>query len=121
MSTSLVAVAGAWLESRGRALAAADRFIITDAIIAENQIVVLESGTMLVFYDYIYRSTDGGRSFEPVFYFDENDMSPFEQGVAVDNESNVYFGEYGDDYVRFALVENPHRTRQAIRGIKQIF
>jgi len=30
------------------------------------------------------------------------------------------FGEYGDDYVRFALVENPHRTRQAIRGIKHI-
>jgi len=31
------------------------------------------------------------------------------------------FGEYGDGYVRFALVENPHRIRQAIRGIKQIF
>lgn len=31
----------------------------------------------------------------------------------------IGFGEYGDDYVRFALVENPHRTRQAIRGIKQ--
>jgi alanine-synthesizing transaminase len=30
------------------------------------------------------------------------------------------FGEYGDDYVRFALVENPHRTRQAIRGIKTV-
>ena len=30
------------------------------------------------------------------------------------------FGEYGDGYVRFALVENPHRIRQAIRGIKQI-
>ncbi|MFC1535110.1 aminotransferase class I/II-fold pyridoxal phosphate-dependent enzyme, partial [Thermodesulfobacteriota bacterium] len=30
------------------------------------------------------------------------------------------FGEYGDDYVRFALVENPHRTRQAIKGIKQV-
>jgi alanine-synthesizing transaminase len=30
------------------------------------------------------------------------------------------FGEYGDDYVRFALVENPHRIRQAIKGIKQI-
>jgi alanine-synthesizing transaminase len=30
------------------------------------------------------------------------------------------FGEYGDNYVRFALVENPHRTRQAIRGIKQV-
>ena len=32
----------------------------------------------------------------------------------------VGFGEYGDDYVRFALVENPQRTRQAIRGIKQV-
>lgn len=30
------------------------------------------------------------------------------------------FGEYGDDYVRFALVENPHRIRQAVRGIKRI-
>ena len=28
------------------------------------------------------------------------------------------FGEYGDDHVRFALIENEHRTRQAIRGIK---
>ena len=33
----------------------------------------------------------------------------------------VGFGEYGDDYVRFALVENPHRIRQAIRGIRHIF
>ncbi len=32
----------------------------------------------------------------------------------------IGFGDYGDDYVRFALVENPHRTRQAIKGIKQI-
>ncbi|MFC1868770.1 aminotransferase class I/II-fold pyridoxal phosphate-dependent enzyme [Thermodesulfobacteriota bacterium] len=30
------------------------------------------------------------------------------------------FGEYGDEYVRFALVENSHRTNQAIRGIKQV-
>jgi alanine-synthesizing transaminase len=29
------------------------------------------------------------------------------------------FGEYGDDYVRFALVENEMRTRQAIRGIRK--
>jgi alanine-synthesizing transaminase len=29
------------------------------------------------------------------------------------------FGEGGDEYVRFALVENEHRTRQAVRGIKQ--
>jgi alanine-synthesizing transaminase len=32
----------------------------------------------------------------------------------------VGFGEYGDDHVRFALVENPHRINQAIRGIKQV-
>ena len=30
----------------------------------------------------------------------------------------IGFGEYGDDYVRFALVENEHRTKQALRGIK---
>jgi alanine-synthesizing transaminase len=30
------------------------------------------------------------------------------------------FGEYGDEYVRFALVENTQRTKQAIRGIKQV-
>jgi alanine-synthesizing transaminase len=32
----------------------------------------------------------------------------------------VGFGEYGDEYVRFALVENPHRIKQAIKGIKQV-
>lgn len=32
----------------------------------------------------------------------------------------IGFGEYGDDYVRFALVENQHRIRQAIRGIRQV-
>jgi len=32
----------------------------------------------------------------------------------------IGFGEYGDEHVRFALVENPHRIRQAVRGIKQI-
>ena len=30
------------------------------------------------------------------------------------------FGEYGDDYVRFALIENEMRTNQAIRGIRRI-
>ncbi|MGV8075525.1 MAG: aminotransferase class I/II-fold pyridoxal phosphate-dependent enzyme [Syntrophobacteraceae bacterium] len=29
------------------------------------------------------------------------------------------FGEYGDEYVRFALVENENRIRQAVRGIRQ--
>ena len=30
------------------------------------------------------------------------------------------FGEYGDEYVRFALVENSMRIRQAVRGIKKV-
>jgi alanine-synthesizing transaminase len=30
------------------------------------------------------------------------------------------FGEWGDDYVRFALVENVHRTNQAIRGLRKV-
>ncbi len=29
------------------------------------------------------------------------------------------FGPYGDDYVRFALVENEQRTNQAIRGLRR--
>jgi len=30
------------------------------------------------------------------------------------------FGEYGNEYVRFALIENPMRINQAIRGIRKI-
>jgi alanine-synthesizing transaminase len=33
----------------------------------------------------------------------------------------IGFGEYGDEYVRFAMIENENRTRQAVRGIKQMF
>jgi alanine-synthesizing transaminase len=33
----------------------------------------------------------------------------------------VGFGDYGDDHVRFALIENEHRTRQAIRGLRDMF
>ena len=33
----------------------------------------------------------------------------------------VGFGEYGDDHVRFSLIENEHRSRQAIRGIRDMF
>ncbi|MFM9817106.1 UNVERIFIED_CONTAM: alanine transaminase [Spiribacter pallidus] len=42
-----------------------------------------------------------------------------EAGVAV--SPGIGFGEYGDEYVRFGLIENLHRTRQAVRGIKQMF
>jgi alanine-synthesizing transaminase len=33
----------------------------------------------------------------------------------------IGFGDYGDEYVRFALIENEQRTRQAVRGIKEMF
>ena len=33
----------------------------------------------------------------------------------------IGFGEYGDDHVRFGLIENEHRTRQAVRGIRDMF
>jgi len=32
----------------------------------------------------------------------------------------IGFGQYGEGYIRFALVENNHRINQAIRGIKKI-
>jgi len=41
-----------------------------------------------------------------------------EAGVAV--SPGIGFGEGGDNYVRFALVENEHRIRQATKGIKRV-
>ena len=32
----------------------------------------------------------------------------------------IGFGEYGDNHVRFGLIENEHRTRQAVRGIREM-
>jgi len=33
----------------------------------------------------------------------------------------IGFGDYGDDYVRIALIENEHRLRQAARGVREMF
>lgn len=41
-----------------------------------------------------------------------------EAGVAV--SPGIGFGDGGDEFVRFALVENEHRIRQATRGIKRL-
>jgi len=41
-----------------------------------------------------------------------------EGGVAV--SPGIGFGEGGDEYVRFALVENEHRIKQAVKGIKKV-
>lgn len=35
--------------------------------------------------------------------------------------AGIGFGEYGDEYVRIALIENEQRTRQAAKGIKKAF
>ena len=32
----------------------------------------------------------------------------------------IGFGEYGEGYVRFGLIENEHRTRQALRNIRKM-
>ncbi|HAU06347.1 MAG TPA: alanine transaminase, partial [Gammaproteobacteria bacterium] len=32
----------------------------------------------------------------------------------------IGFGEYGDDHVRFGLIENEQRIRQAVRGIRDM-
>ena len=39
-----------------------------------------------------------------------------EGGVAV--SPGIGFGDYGDEFVRIALIENEHRTRQALRGMR---
>ncbi len=41
-----------------------------------------------------------------------------EANVAV--SPGVGFGKYGDTHVRFSLIENEHRTRQAVRSIKKM-
>lgn len=41
-----------------------------------------------------------------------------EAGVAV--SPGLGFGTAGDEFVRFALIENAHRTKQALRGIKHL-
>jgi alanine-synthesizing transaminase len=33
----------------------------------------------------------------------------------------IGFGDYGDGHVRFSLIENEERTRQALRGMKHMF
>ncbi|SFC98696.1 alanine-synthesizing transaminase [Thiohalospira halophila DSM 15071] len=43
------------------------------------------------------------------------------QDAKVAVSPGIGFGEYGDDHVRFSLIENEHRTRQAVRGIRDMF
>ena len=56
-----------------------------------------------------------------------SDMGSLEFAKHVLNEAKVAvspgigFGDYGDDHVRIALIENEARSRQALRGFKEMF
>jgi alanine-synthesizing transaminase len=43
------------------------------------------------------------------------------EGAKIAVAPGVGFGEYGDDHVRIALIENEHRLRQALRGVRDMF
>ncbi|MEM1154188.1 MAG: alanine transaminase [Pseudomonadota bacterium] len=59
----------------------------------------------------------------PAFYRDMGSLE-FSKKLLLDAKvavsPGVGFGEYGEGYVRFGLIENEHRTRQAIRSIKRM-
>jgi alanine-synthesizing transaminase len=42
------------------------------------------------------------------------------QEAKVATSPGIGFGEYGEGYVRFALIENEHRTKQAVKGIRNL-
>src|SRR6478672_6954240 len=43
------------------------------------------------------------------------------EGAKIAVAPGIGFGDYGDDHVRLALIENEHRLRQAVRGIRDMF
>ena len=57
--------------------------------------------------------------------FRSMDSMEFSKKLLMDAKTAVSpgigFGEHGDNHVRFALIENEERTRQALRGMKQMF
>ena len=42
------------------------------------------------------------------------------QEAKVATSPGIGFGEYGEGYVRFALIENEHRIKQAVKGIRNL-
>jgi alanine-synthesizing transaminase len=43
------------------------------------------------------------------------------EGAHIAVAPGIGFGDYGDGHVRIALIENEHRLRQAVRGIRDMF
>ena len=50
-----------------------------------------------------------------------SDLKKILKDAKVAVSPGVGFGDYGDDHVRIALIENEHRLRQAARGIRDMF
>ena len=69
-----------------------------------HNVLVLNSGTIIIIYDHIYRSVDGGKSFHPVFNFNQGYIAPLLHGATIDKDDNIYFGEYN-------CGERPHEIR----------
>lgn len=42
------------------------------------------------------------------------------QEARVATSPGIGFGEYGEGYIRFALIENEHRIKQAVKGIRSL-
>ena len=53
----------------------------------------------------------------PPYIFDEIQKLKMEAKVAV--SPGIGFGDYGEGYVRFSLIENEHRIKQSVRNIKK--
>jgi len=74
-------------------------------------LVVLNSGTILIFYDRIYRSADGGHTISPVSNTGDSFIPegfPASQAIAVGPRDTVYYGEY-------TTTPRPHVVR-IVRG-----
>ena len=88
------------------------RDVLCDGLVAAGWPVVKPKATMFVWAPIpkIYRSV-GSLEFTKKLLA--------EAKVAV--SPGIGFGQHGDDHVRFSLIENEHRTRQALRGIRDMF
>ena len=87
------------------------RDVLCDGLEAAGWPVVRPRATMFVWARIPERFRDEGS-----LQFSKRLLS--EAKVAV--SPGIGFGEYGDDHVRFALIENRQRIRQAVRGIRRM-
>ena len=67
-------------------------------------LTVLNSGTIIVIYDHIYRSVDNGKTFKAISFPTEDFAKPFTNEIAVTPSGNIYIGEY-------ATQKRPHEVR----------